>query len=115
MKSHIQKTILLSFIFGSALAVPLTVQANQSGPTMRETAAADREKISGTVEALSDDNFTVKGQTVHVTSASSVTKGGTPIKLSDISVGDKVTVSTIKNSEGKLLAVTVDVAAGDKS
>jgi len=98
----------------SALAVPLTVQANQSGPSMRETAVSDRDKISGTVEALSDDNFTVKGQAVYVTSASTVTKGGVPIKLSDLSVGDKVTVTTIKNSEGKLLAVTVDVAAGDK-
>ncbi len=131
MKSHSQKTMVLSFIVAAALAMPAIAQTDQpksetpsgsssssavetpSTPSSPSTPSAsmdtDQNKVSGKVTAKSDDSLTVDGQTIVVTRSSTLTKAGSPVKIGDLNVGDKVTVSTIKGADGKLLAVTVEV------
>lgn len=114
MKSHLKtkkNALVLGFIFASLLAALGVTQAAPAAPapSAREVAVGDDDKVAGTVEAKSDDTVTVKGQTLHVNSATKITKDGASIKLGDINVGDKVTATTIKSTDGRLLAVTVEV------
>jgi hypothetical protein len=108
MKAHIKKAMGLSFIFAVAIAAPVLVQAIEAGPVFGR-ASSDTDKVSGKVEAKTTDSLSVNGHTVQVTNATTITKEGAPIKIGDVNVGDKVSAVTVKSSDGRLLAVSIEV------
>jgi hypothetical protein len=111
------KTTVLSILVASLLlAVPVLAQSDKTHPPDAPAPglASDQGTINGQVAAKSQKGLTVAGQSVLVDSATALTKeGGQAIKLDDINVGDKVSVTTIKRVDGKLQAVAVIVVASN--
>jgi len=113
MKSKTQ-IIELSLCVVCALAPVslLSLNANSTESSVRESALAyDRESIQGKVSAKTDAGLTVDGKKIATTASTSIMKGGKPITLADIQVGDMVKVAASKSTDGSLQAVSIEVLA----
>jgi co-chaperonin GroES (HSP10) len=104
--------IELSLCLVCALAplVFLTVEANSVAlPQPGAARASDRETIQGKISAKSDTSLTVDGKVIAVTGATSFTRNGKAITISDVQSGDQVKVTASKGTDGSLQAVSVEV------
>jgi hypothetical protein len=72
--------------------------------------------INGTVSAREDkaggQSLTIEGRTVQVTASTTITKAGQTIRLGDIALGDRVSVTTLPDTGGQPQAVTITVLPG---
>jgi hypothetical protein len=87
--------------------------------TFVRTVTSEQFMIAGEVTARTDVDFTILDRTsevttVQVTENTAIVKGAASIKLSDLSVGDKVVVSVMRTGDGKLQAVNVAVRVGNE-
>ncbi len=140
MKNSITKKLTLISAFAvSALVTPVFAQAgssNSSGSGSSSSSSRDSGNsssssatapsagsssssmgsmsnvLSGSVGSKSDKSLTVDGKTVAISSSTSITKSGQPIKADEIKVGDKVSVSTSTGADGKQQAVAIVVTPG---
>jgi hypothetical protein len=83
------------------------------------TVTSEQSMIAGEVTARTDLDFTILDRaseltTVQVTDGTVIVKGAVSIKLSDLAVGDKVTVTVTRGGDGKLQAVNVTVRVGNE-
>ena len=83
------------------------------------TVTSEQFLVTGEVTARTDVGFTVLGRnsesiTVQVTENTAFLKGAASIKLSDLFVGDKVTVTLVRAGDGQLQAVNVTVRVGNE-
>jgi hypothetical protein len=78
--------------------------------------AAPPATINGTVSARDDrataPSLTIDGRTVRVTASTTITKAGQALRLGDIAVGDRVSVTTLPDTGGQPQAVTITVLPG---
>lgn len=121
--SIIKKITLISVFAASALVVPVFAQADRDSSKSAGSSAASPSAgagsssssssmssvVSGSVGSKSDKSLTVDGKTVQISSSTSITKSGQPIKADEIKVGDKVSVSTSTGADGKQQAVAIVV------
>lgn len=110
MKVKTKKAMQVSLLLATMVAAPVMMQAIEAGPGLGR-ASANADKVSGKVEAKTTDSLSVNGHTVQVTNVTTITKDGAPIKIGDVNVGDKVSAVTIKASDGRLLAVSIEVVS----
>mgnify|MGYP001549788625 FL=1 len=72
--------------------------------------------VNGTVSARNDQatvqTLTVDGRTLQVSASTTITKAGQMIRLGDIAVGDRVSVTTLPGTGGQPQAVTITVLPG---
>lgn len=112
MKTQSLKKFIVGLAFASAMAIPAIVHAQQpSSPSTKSEVTASETSVSGKITEKTSRAITVSGQSIAVTSATSITKGGERVKLEDLKVGDRVSVSTIKTEDGRILAVTVEASS----
>ena len=73
------------------------------------SACATGDQTKGYVTGVSVANrtVTVDGQLIHVPKNISMTKGGTPVALQDIMIGNRVSVRTEKASDGSVQAKAI--------
>lgn len=73
--------------------------------------------VNGTVSARNDQatapSLTVDGRALQVTASTTITKAGQTIRLGDIAVGDRVSVTTLPGTGGQPQAVTITVLPGN--
>lgn len=130
MKNSITKKITLISVFAaSALVAPVFAQgaadrdgsagssatspsAGAGSSSSSSSSSSMSNVLSGSVGSKSDKSLTVDGKTVQISSATSITKSGQPIKADEIKVGDKVSVSTSTGADGKQQAVAIVVTPG---
>jgi hypothetical protein len=109
-----RQLIELSFCIVCALAPSAlwTLDADSpADPSIEAALLSDRESIHGHVSAMTEGSLTVEGKVINATSATAVLKGGKPVALADIRVGDKVKVSAAKGNGDSLQAVSVEVTS----
>lgn len=111
MKPPTQKTTVLGIVLASILAVPAIAQMEQPKAEANPHATTDdsQNKIQGKVSAKTDGAITVNYQAIKVNATTAISKGGTPAKIDDLSVGDKVAVTTTRDADGKQQAVSIEV------
>ena len=83
------------------------------------TVTSEQFVVAGEVAARTDLDFTIVDRsseliTVQVTENTAIVKGAATIKLSELAVGDKVTVTVMRGGDGKLQAVNVAVRVGNE-
>lgn len=83
------------------------------------TVTSEKFVVTGEVTARGDSDFTIVDRTseiatVQVTENTAILKGAVSIRLADLSVGDKVSVTAIRGGDGKLQAVNVTVRVGNE-
>lgn len=110
MKAYTQKALVLTLLLAGAAVGPTILGAVEAGPRFGQV-NSDTDKVSGKVEAKSTDSLSVNGHTVQVTHATTITKDGSPIKIGDVNVGDRIAAVTVKGPEGRLLAVSIEVTS----
>lgn len=73
--------------------------------------------LNGTVGARNDQasvqTLTVDGRALEVTASTRITKAGQTIRLGDIAVGDRVSVTTLPGTGGQPQAATITVLPGN--
>lgn len=113
MKTHALKTTVLSFITASALMSPIVVGAKDANPAANAAPTASAGKsVSGKVGDKGANSLTIDGTKYMVSDSTTFTKGGLPIKIDDVKVGDQVRV-TLADENGTQ-ATAIEVEAGTK-
>ena len=125
MKKHIAKISMLTLCAAAILAVPASSSAqattNTPAPPVKKRTAAPSVAVSfhGVLTAVDTNamTLTIEKRTFNMTSETIVTKNGKPAVLAEGAVGDQVSGTYKKNTEGKLDAVAVRFSnsTGDKA
>lgn len=112
MKIQTLKTIIVGMVLASAGATPAIVRAEPSFKAGAANVAAESGKtLNGIITEKSEDGITVAGQVLLVNSATAITKEGEKAKADDLKVGDRVKVITAKTTDGKVVALSIEVGA----
>ncbi|MEY4917402.1 MAG: hypothetical protein RL616_1315 [Verrucomicrobiota bacterium] len=118
MKNKIAKLTLFSLTLAAIIAVPAAVRAEDkpSKPAAPVIPAAppkiSRQTFHGSVSTVDTAAMTLTVETtvVNITSETKITKGGKPMTLSEITVGETVVGSAKKDDAGKLNATVIRVS-----
>jgi len=113
-KTSVKKIAIAAVLAGSA-GIFVQSQTEESGPLPAKALpmmTSSQFLLNGEVSARTETDFTVvnkAGQTttVLVTDDTTITKGAATIKLADLTVGDKVSVTVMRAADGKLQAAKV--------
>ncbi len=108
------------FAAGCVLALGVAASpaiADDAGATLVPVITSNEFVLSGEVVSRSDVGFTLLGTgaqltTVLVNPDTTITKGAVTIRLSDVMVGDKISVTVMRVADGSLQAVSVLVRTG---
>lgn len=111
------KKILLGILINAAFAAGMISLVHAAPPIAVITS---REfEVRGEVTSRTPIELTIvtpesKVAKIQVTDATTITKAGLNLKLSDIKVGDTVTATVMRDGEDKLSAVRVTVRVGNE-
>lgn len=112
MKNQTLAATVVGIVLVAAWAAPAMVHAEKSFDAGIVTIAAESGRIlSGKIAEKSDVGITVAGQALVVNSATAITKDGAKAKLEELKVGDHVKVITGKTADGKIVALSIEVAS----
>jgi hypothetical protein len=119
MKNHLAKISLFALVTAALIAVPVASRAADSTNTPATTTPAAKRNglpFRGTVASVDPAamTFTVGKLTIAVTSATKITKDGTPATFADITAAAVITGSYKKDAAGKLNATTVRLGGKTK-
>jgi hypothetical protein len=124
MKSNRRNVLFLTSCLALVLSGFASLHAQTSRlnvPRVRFVAAITSSQfiVNGEVTERNETGFTVLSRTselttVLVTEDTAITKGAVTIKLTDLAVGDKVSVTAMRSADGKLVAVSVAVRVGNE-
>ena len=110
---------LLALAATALIAAPATIYAQDAAATTPAATPAPKKHgagVHGAVVAVdaTAQTVTVGTKTYNVTSDTKITKAGQPATLSDITVGETVSIGYKKDEAGKLNATTIHVGAKKK-
>lgn len=126
MKPTIRKNIALYATIAAALiAAPISMQAQsqhakKSEATQAGSSTAKKHRhlpFHGKAAKvdLAAKTLKVGHMVIHITSETKITKAGKPAKLSDISVGERVSGAYLKSDDGTMNATVVHVGGKGKA
>lgn len=112
---------LILLIMLASMTPALGQPANQADPiapgTPGNRPSDPPATLNGTVSARNDQasapTLSVDGRTLEVTASTKITKAGQAIRLGDIAIGDRVSVTTLPGTGGQPQAVTITVLPGN--
>lgn len=112
MKNQTLTTTVVGIVLVAAWAAPAMVHAEKYSSGGATTIVAESGRVlSGRIAEKSDVGITVAGQSLVVNSATAITKDGAKAKLEELKVGDNVKVITGKTADGKIVALSIEVAS----
>lgn len=122
MKAVIRNQIWWTVLFGTAavaVAVAQTDRLHVDRVRLIPVINSSQFVVTGEVTARTETEFTVLSRTsqlttLQVTEDTSIIKGAVTIRLADVSVGDKVSVTAERAPDGKMRAVSVSVRVGNE-
>jgi Ni/Co efflux regulator RcnB len=110
---------LIALAAAALIAAPATIHAQDAAATNSAAAPTSKKHgdgVHGAVVAVDATAMTVTvgTKTYNVTSDTKITKAGQPATLSDVTVGETVSIGYKKDDAGKLNATTIRVGAKKK-
>jgi hypothetical protein len=112
MKNKLTKIVCLAFVGAALAAAPaITWAADTTNAPAKEAPAPKPHglPLHGTVASVETNamTFTVGNTTLAISSATKIFKDRKPAVFADIAVGDRVSVSYLKDETGKATAMSV--------
>lgn len=114
MKINPLKISLLVCLLGSAAAVPVLAQSDDSMQPHLPADAGATAVLRGKIIAISTSAMIVDGRTVALTHETSFLANGRSISLDDVHAGDEVSVTTTADDNRVITALAVEVTSRGK-